>query len=215
MDSQKKETQLDRIAALLTRLEENPSQTGLSTMLNEVYQNTLNLLPSIYGAQSIQMIELRKVWEKNSTAAMTHINARHTHLLGLLRATVSDLRNDYISNPLHQATGAVLGDFIGLAKIQLDEGYKDVAAVLACAAFEDAMKRKAQELEMETEDRELTQIVNGLKAARIFQGAQPAIITGFIRLRNNAMHADWVKVRPPEVSSLIGFTEQFLLEHFS
>ena len=214
MNSSQKESQSNRIIELLTRLE-NPPQTGMSTILNEVYQYTLNLLPGIYGIQSIQMTELREVWKSNSTINGHHVNARHTHLLGLLRATASDLENDYIANPLHQATGSVLGDFIGSAKVQLDEGYKDVAAVLACAAFEDAMKRKAQELGMETEDRELMQIVNGLRAERVFQGAQSSIVTGFIRLRNSAMHADWEKVRPPEVSSLIGFTEQFLLEHFS
>ena len=46
MNSSQKEPQLNRITELLTRLE-NPPQTGMSTMLNEVYQYTLNLLPGI------------------------------------------------------------------------------------------------------------------------------------------------------------------------
>ena len=39
----------------------------------------------------------------------------------------------------------VLGDFLALARAALAEHNKDVAAVLACAALEDALKRFARE----------------------------------------------------------------------
>jgi len=41
-------------------------------------------------------------------------------------------------------SGEIFGDFIGLAKSALRENYKDVAAVLACAALEDSLKRFAE-----------------------------------------------------------------------
>jgi len=35
------------------------------------------------------------------------------------------------------------------------------------------------------------------------------------RIRNLAMHAEWGKISAPDVSSVIGFVEQFLLSNFS
>ena len=45
-----------------------------------------------------------------------------------------------------------------LVKTHLGEGQKDVAAVLASAAFEDAMKRKATALGLTVDGKELSEI---------------------------------------------------------
>jgi hypothetical protein len=34
------------------------------------------------------------------------------------------------------------------------------------------------------------------------------------KIRNFAMHADWSKITPQDVGSVIGFTEQLLLQNF-
>jgi hypothetical protein len=35
------------------------------------------------------------------------------------------------------------------------------------------------------------------------------------KLRDYAMHAEWSKIDPASVSGMLGFVEQFLVEHFS
>ena len=102
-----------------------------------------------------------------------------------------------------------------LAKAELKEGFTQVAAVLASAALEGALKRKAEELELDVADKSLEDVINALKSKSFFKGAQTKIITSFVRLRNYAMHAEWNKIQEADVSSLIGFLEPFLLEHFS
>ena len=36
-----------------------------------------------------------------------------------------------------------------------------------------------------------------------------------LQIRNYTMHAEWEKVNEPEVNSIIGYVEQFLLQEFS
>jgi hypothetical protein len=46
-------------------------------------------------------------------------------------------------------------------------------------------------------------------------GAQKSLLDAIPRIRNFAMHADWEKLSAPDVSSVIGFVEQFLLSKFN
>jgi hypothetical protein len=102
-----------------------------------------------------------------------------------------------------------------LAKTELNASFVNVAAVLACAALEDALKRKANDLGLNTTGKTLDAIINALKAKSFFKGAQGPIVASFVKLRNAAMHADWDKISEADVKSLIGFMEPFLTEHFS
>ena len=41
------------------------------------------------------------------------------------------------------------------------------------------------------------------------------MLDAMLRIRNYTMHAEWEKVNEPDVNSIIGFVEQFLLQKFS
>lgn len=62
-------------------------------------------------------------------------------LQGIFRGAKEDFDGGYVFNVDLRVSGQVFGDFVLMAKTALDEGHKDVAAVLACAALEDALKR--------------------------------------------------------------------------
>jgi Domain of unknown function (DUF4145) len=111
-------------------------------------------------------------------------------------------------------SGEIFGDFVKLAKQTLGEGHKDVAAVLASAALEDALKRFAAASGINTEDQDMQGTINALKAKGLVSGAQKTLLDVMPRIRNFALHADWGKLTEPEVNSLIGFVEQFLLTRF-
>jgi hypothetical protein len=112
-------------------------------------------------------------------------------------------------------SGEVLGDFVALAKVALQEGHKDVAAVLASAALEDALKRYAKQNNLEVNDRVMQDVVSALKSKGLVGGAQKTLLDTMPKLRDYAMHANWDKLTPEDVSSIIGFVEQFLLTHFT
>lgn len=126
-----------------------------------------------------------------------------------------DFDGGYVFNVDLRISGEVLGDFIALAKQALASGHKDVAAVLACAALEDAMKKYAAANGLECTDKTLQDIVNLLKSRGLVSGAQKSLLDAMPKIRNYALHAEWTKLSEPDVSSVIGYLEQFLLTKFS
>jgi len=136
-------------------------------------------------------------------------------LKGIFLSAKEDFEGGYVFDVDLRVSGEVFGDFVTLARQSLSEGYKDVAAVLACAALEDALKRFAMANGLSVSDKTMLEVVNALKSEGLVSGAQKSLLEAMPRIRNFAMHADWEKLSAPDVSSVIGFVEQFLLSRFS
>lgn len=134
---------------------------------------------------------------------------------GLFLSAKDDFDGGYVFDVDRQIPGEVLGDFIGLAKEALSAKQKDVAAVLASAALEDALKRFATLSGLDVGGKTMQEVVNALKGAGLVAGAQKGLLDSLPKLRNHALHADWQKIGEPEVASLIAYVEQFLLANFS
>ena len=97
----------------------------------------------------------------------------------------------------------------------LAEGAKDVAAVLACAALEDALKRLALLNNLEVSDKTMQDVVNAPKAKGLVGGTQKSLLDTMPKIRDYTMHANWDKITPQDVGSVMGFVEQLLLVKFS
>ncbi|WIT12754.1 DUF4145 domain-containing protein [Paucibacter sediminis] len=136
-------------------------------------------------------------------------------LRGIFLSAKDDFDGGYVFNPDLRVSGEVFGDFVALARQSLSEGNKDVAAVLACAALEDALKRYAAANSLPVEGKTMSEVVNLLKAQGLVAGAQKSMLDTMPKIRNYALHADWSKLSEPEVASVIAFVEQFLLSKFS
>lgn len=121
----------------------------------------------------------------------------------------------YLFNVELTVSGELFGDFVAMAKHALSEGHKDVAAVLACAALEDTLKRYALANDLSVDGYSMQDTVNALKAKRLVTGAQKTLLDTMPKIRDYAMHANWNKISAPDVNSVIGYVEQFLLMHFS
>jgi hypothetical protein len=134
---------------------------------------------------------------------------------GIFLAAKDDFDGGYVFNVDLRVSGEVFGDFVSLAKQALGEGHKDVAAVLACAALEDALKRFAAFNKIDVENKTMQDVVNALKSQGLVAGDQKSMLDTMPKVRNHALHADWGKLSEPDVSSVIGFVEQFLLSKFS
>ncbi len=134
--------------------------------------------------------------------------------INILQTAKNEIEGGWLFTIEGQISAEIFADFIALAKKALDEN-KDVAAVLACAAIEDALKRLAMKENIDVSDKEMSDVINALKAKGIIKGAQSSIIQSYVQLRNKAFHAQWDKIDKESVSGLISFTEQFLLTNFS
>ena len=107
----------------------------------------------------------------------------------------------------------IFGDIVVLAKQALAEDNKDVAAVLASAALEDALKRHATSNGLDVDEAPMSEVISALKSKGLVSGTQ--MLPAMLQMRNHAMHARWDKFEKHNVSGLIGCVEGFLLTHFS
>lgn len=135
-------------------------------------------------------------------------------LKGIFRGAKADYDGGYAFSMQATISGEIYGDFVALAKTSLAEGAKDVAAVLACAALEDALKRFALMNGLPVSDKVMQEVVNALKAKGLVGGAQKSLLGTMPKVRDYAMHANWDKITSEDVGSVIGFVEQFLLAKF-
>jgi hypothetical protein len=171
--------------------------------------SVMSLLQDVFGTGSAHFQNFKRLYDGSSTTE-DDLNS----LRGVYVAAKSDFSNGFLKRLETSLTGDILGDFVKLAKEALREGYKDVAAVLASAALEDVLKRYATTKGLEVSDKVMQEVVSALKAAGLVSGAQKSLLDTMPKLRDYAMHANWDKLGPEDVSAVIGFVEQFLLSKF-
>jgi hypothetical protein len=170
-----------------------------SQVANLGFTNT-GLLEGILGQPKQQIREAAAILRSQ---LQNEVLLRREQIDGATHASRRRLEND------------LLGDFVRLGKTALDEGHKDVAAVLAAAALEDCLKRLALRHSINVEGKTMQDIVGALKGQRLVGGAQKYMLDTMPKLRDYAMHAEWNKIDAASVSGMLGFVEQFLVEHFS
>lgn len=188
-----------------------------STIAREVYLGTLSLVANLYGPHSRHVHAVQDSNARIATYKWTQPlcdNAMVSEMRGILRAVRGDIEAGLVSSVRGQAKGEVLADFVLLARQALDAGSKDVAAVLACAALEDSLKRYAELQGLDCDDKELADIINALKGAGVVQGPQGKILQAFVGLRNRAFHAQWDRIDTADVSGVLSFVQTFLAERF-
>lgn len=176
------------------------------------YSSALNLLYGVFGKDSPHYDLFQASGEKNRGDSFTkqHVDS----CIGIFMGAKSDVDGGYLFDLQTSVSGEVFADFVSLAKAALDDGRHTVAAVLACAALEDALKRYAATKSIDVADKKMDAVINALKAERLVGGAQKGLLDAMPRIRNHAMHAEWDKLTLADAGSVIGFVEQFLLQHF-
>jgi len=169
-----------------------------------------NLIQAVFGNDSPHFVNFLDSYKKCGGWDHDVLTLR-----GIFLAAKDDFDGGYVFNVDLRVSGEVFGDFVVLAKGALANGHKDVAAVLACAALEDALKRFAAANGLAVDGVTMQEVVNSLKGKGLVAGAQKSLLDTMPRIRNHALHADWSKLSEPDVNSVIGFVEQFLLSRFS
>lgn len=165
---------------------------------------------AVYGVNSLQVRRLTEaldqVQKNNATNGYLYYELTPV-VLGTLRAIRDDVLAGRLDLIIREALANLVLDFIFLAEHALNQGRVEVAAVLAAASFEDLMKRKAQEVGIDTTDRDLSDVINALKAAGQLGGPVGRVASSFVPFRNKALHGEWSLLGGPDVASLIGFVK--------
>ena len=169
-----------------------------------------SLIAATFGEESPHLRNFNSLY---GTCDGEDYNVRALH--AIFQSAKDDFEGGYVFSVELRVSGEVFGDFVTLSRQALSEGHKDVAAVLACAALEDVLKRYAAIKRLDVTDKTMPEIINALKSAGLVAGAQKFLLEAMPKIRNAALHADWSKIAEPDVSSVIAFVEQFLLTKFS
>jgi hypothetical protein len=174
--------------------------------------SALHLLHGVFGKESPHCERFQAEIDdiKNNYISEDRLKA----CLGIFLGAKSDVDGGFVFNLENRISGEIFGYFVSLAKAALSEGQHTVAAVLASAALEDALKRYASSCGIDVEQKTMDEVVNALKSKGLVGGPQKALLSAMPKIRNVAMHADWQKLTPQDAGSVIGFVEQFLLSHF-
>jgi hypothetical protein len=168
------------------------------------YQSALSVLVALYGKGSSQVESFirdkDKLVEKWNDAS-THVSPM---AIAAIRTVKNELDAGFVGNLEATISGEVLSEFIGLARLVLEENKtesKNVAAVLAAAAFEDALRRLAKNNGIPHIEK-LADVLNELKTKGIIQGTQVGVANSYLNFRNNALHADWHRIERASVVSI-------------
>jgi hypothetical protein len=205
-----------RIDALI-QAATGPRSVGLQS---EIYNGTLSVIAAMYGPNSSQEKELRAYLERLRGTAhpgYDHIIAYSiVAIAGALASMRAEIDAGFVGTLRASITGDVLSDLVKLARAALDEAgdeAKNVAAVLAAAAYEDTLRRLA-ELRGVAATESLADLITALKDAGVLAGAQVGIAQSYLSFRNKALHAQWAKVDRAAAVSVLAFTEQLLVQSF-
>lgn len=174
--------------------------------------SALNVIQGVFGKASPHYERLNAEVE---TIHHNYVSERRLNACrGIFLGAKSDVDAEFVFRLETSITGEVFGNIVSAAKTALSEEQIAVAAVLACAALEDTLKRFAEQNGLSVEGKTMEDVVNALKSAGLVGGAQKALLAAMPKIRNHAMHAEWNKLTAQDVGSVIGFVEQFLLTHF-
>lgn len=179
----------------------------------QLFAGLMTIIEQLYGNDSTHLeqflAERKRImgYTYGEGAKMTLL-AQHAH--GMLKSFKQDCDGGLLGNLRNEAKAEVFADFLSLAKVAIDEGQKDVAAVLTCAALEDALKKYCTANGHAAEDDDMSTVIGKLKSNGLLGGAEAKVVQSYVQLRNKAFHAEWEKLGIAEVQSLIAYLDSFI-----
>ncbi len=168
-----------------------------------------HLIFSVFGENSIHAKNINK-----AVADCNGYDYEFELVCAVFLSAHDDFKGGYLISVEKSISGEIFGDFIGMARAALSEGHKNVAAVLAAAALEDAIKRFCISKEIDVQGKSLQDLVNAMKSKSLLSGSKKSLLDSMPRIRDNAMHAHWDKITEADIGAMIGFLDQFLISEF-
>jgi len=189
---------------------------------SQLLHGAISLTEMCYGSASAQCSGLIGYRDDLISGLPRHLTQTATRAvpftIGVLENLLSELDAGLVGNLQQRIAGEVLGDLIELAKTALEDrtpGTLNVAAVLVAASYEDTLRRMGTQLAGISNKPKLEKVQNILKEKGLLRGSEVSALAGFLKFRNDALHANWDHIQETTVHSCLAFVEQLLLKHFS
>ena len=217
-------TETERIIQRLDDLLKIPapeaSATQTSSVVNELLQGALTLLSIAHGPNSQQAKAVLDIVARG--VASPRLHAMRSEVIPGLQAALRNLRAEVeaglIGSVLLRSAGESVADILAVAKElrgNKNESAKNIGAALVAVAFEDAIRRMGSALAGIAGRPQLSEILVALKDKQVITGASATTAQGYLKFRNDALHADWASLDEAVIGSCLTYTEGLLAKHFA
>lgn len=177
------------------------------------------LIERLYGSESHYFQLLKAATQVERFNYIHSNNHRHvSDLVGIFKAIKHDIKSGMLANFRSLIQAEIFADFLEMAEHLHREGYKDAAAVLLGAVFEDSLRKVADANGVNTlnsKGKPLT--IDPLNAALAKKGVYNALvqkqITSWANLRNDAAHGHFGKYDAAQVQQMLLFVQKFCADH--
>ena len=194
-------------------------RAGYYGATGEAYQFATSFLSTLYGPESSQMRALRAnaeaiSKEKEGSPPMKLFELSQ----GAIKNAKAELEGGLAENWRAQVAGELLAELVRLGKETLSdrtEEAKNVSAVLIAASFEGVLRKMGEEFAGISGRPKLEEVITSLKTADALKGGQIHTASGYLKFRNDSLHADWANVDRSQVEGCMLFVESLLEKHFS
>ena len=136
------------------------------------------------------------------------------NLIGIAKALLSDIQNDYMISFEETIHGDMSGDFLEMATKFIDDNKKDAAAVLGGSTLEVHIRQLCAKYDVTTTLNEKPKKTDTLNAELVKAGAYAKQdhknVNAWLSLRNNAAHGNYDEYTMGEVKIFIAGIRDFI-----
>ena len=137
-----------------------------------------------------------------------------SNLIGIAKALLSDIQNNYLSSFEETVHGDMFGDFLEMADQLIETKNKDAAAVLAGSTLEAHIRQLCDKYRVTTISGEKPKKTDTLNAELVKAGAYTKLdqknVTAWLGLRNKAVHGNYSEYTMDQVKLFIDGIRNFV-----
>ena len=163
----------------------------------------------ISGQNSPYFRQVDKIGEESS-----YLWREVATLIGVAKALLSDIQNDYLSSFEETVRGDLFGDFLEMAAQLIANKNKDAAAVLGGCTIEVHIRQLCAKYDVTTTLNGKPKKTDTLNAELVKAGAygkqDQNNVTAWLALRNNATHGHYDEYTMGEVNMFIAGIRDFI-----
>ena len=164
------------------------------------------LVSHIYGKYSVEAGRMIENMDKMSLNTLDIVKGL---LLGIKGNIEDDLYGSYENKVIREVVIDMTANALELAQA----GYKDSAAVIGSAIFENAVKRLAEKHGIPSHGVDLREINNKLIEKGAIDRVTHTSIASFVEIGRRASHCRWIEITPGPVESLLAFLPVLMERH--
>ena len=200
------------IAEYQSACEQSPSGGLSRTPVVDLITRLTAAIERIAGRDSTYF---RQINELDNKRLKRKIQTELSDLVGIAKALLSDIQNDYMVSFEEIVRGDLFGDFLEMATQLIDDNKnKDAAAVLAGSTLDAHIKQLCDKYRVTTTSGKKRKNADTLNAELVKAGVYTKLdqknVTAWLGLRNNAVHGNYSEYTMDQVKLFVDGIRNFI-----